>query len=722
MKKSIIFIASILLALCTQAQLRFKKIYPLAMASSKEEAFDLFMDFQRQNPDHMNTYYQLGRLSLHWMFGYDPLISYKDVSKHCYNARLYFGLARHHMTEREVRRNQQYFQGIRPLVGEELQFSDVKNYLDSIYAMVQLYEKKTAEINLYFNKSIDFYNTCVDQYKMINDRNARLKDMVLTIDDSTIEQAKSLKQNYDSALIYFQQYSNEVSTYDLVKYDQKLVVHPISTYRLEGLSQQNFLKPKIDIYDYGKWVDQLFETLDTNIALLRKAIKDADTEFDKTAEFLNDSNTIVNKETELYRFTNKLKYQIGKFDNSSLVIDWFSYRDAQIELLTKNKDPLLNPKDSSAYPILRRAKLFEELINAKLKCDKNLKIFEKHISAAKVNKYPNFFKGKYKGIAGLNDAKKAHKEGNGNLLRNSLAQLDSFRVADIKRVSQPDGSFLFKRLKVPHLDTISLSLHPNNSFKTTVVKMVPKGGFYIAGLHKINKRIIKPYVAFSQDGKSIDWLRKLNIKGIKYADTIIVNLLPTGCTALIHGSLSPQRPAINVLVRFDEFGNEQGKTIMQTGSIPHSFIFDDINETILSVYKGSGQTSLETDSALVYFNKTDGSPIWSVHLPVEGSIAGLSKMDKNYIVFSNFKKYFDGKHTHESGCLGKNTCATLISGEGKIIGWEKYLSSTPVRISDVLKLNDNSINLLGTKESTVSNPDQFVYILLDAEGKLKFKN
>lgn len=724
MKTKILIILSLFLAVASQAQLRYKKIYPTAMAASKQEAFDIFSEFQKQDPNHMNTYYQLGLISLEWMFSYDPLTSYTDVSKHSYNAKLYFGLAKHKMSERAVKRDREFFQGIKPMVGEKLKFPDVKNYIDSVFAMVELYEQKTAVINQYFNRSIDLYNNCVDRYKQINDRNARLKDMVLTIDPNMLAQARELKQDYDSMLIYFQKYSNEVSTYDLVKYNQKLEIHPISTYRLEGLSQKNFLLPTIHIYNYGKWVDELFEQLDNDIDELRKAVKNADERFDENVLLLNQSHIIATKETPIFRLEDKLRYQIGKFDNSSLATSWFEFRDAQTNFYAKTKAPLLNPNDTSRYNFLRRAKFFEEVVYAKKNADASLTAFKQNISIPKAKKYPALFQDKYKGTNGLKLQVETEQRKNTERLHAALVQLNSFRLREIGQVSKPNATFTFKKVAVAHIDSLSLEELPNNTYKTLQAKFAPKGGVYLAGVHKINNRISKPFVAFSQDGENIDWLRKLNVSGIKYADNILLHLLPNGCTAMVHGGISPTKTNINVVVRLDEFGNEHKKTIMQTGSQPFSFIYDDINETILSVYKGNSKTTSETDSAQVYFNKVDGSAIWSVHLPIVGSVAGIIKMENNYVVFANFKKFSDRGQEHTSLGYGYNVCACVIKNSGTISHWEKYTSSGSYRIRDILKLNNNAINLLceDISQSTSAQGNMFKYYLLDSKAKLKFSN
>jgi hypothetical protein len=97
-------------------------VYAQAMSVSKEEAFDLFKEFQQQEPKHVNTYYQLALLSSYWMQQYNPILQYSEVALHTYNAKLYFGLAKYNLTERNASEDDEFYQTTVPLKPGKMQY------------------------------------------------------------------------------------------------------------------------------------------------------------------------------------------------------------------------------------------------------------------------------------------------------------------------------------------------------------------------------------------------------------------------------------------------------------------------------------------------------------------------------------------------------------------------------------------------------------------------
>ena len=89
MKRLISFILVNLFLILTincfaQNDLKYKDVYEFLKTKSEQEAYSQFRAFQKQDPYHANTYYQLGVLSQKWAKKYDPLTEYSDL-KHFSN-------------------------------------------------------------------------------------------------------------------------------------------------------------------------------------------------------------------------------------------------------------------------------------------------------------------------------------------------------------------------------------------------------------------------------------------------------------------------------------------------------------------------------------------------------------------------------------------------------------------------------------------------------------
>ena len=710
MRKFSILLSFLLLAgLLANAQLRYKKLYPEAMQTSPEEAFDMFTEYQKQDPKHVNTYYQLGLLSLNWMKSYDPLLSYKDVATHCYNSKLYFGLASYNLDERDVKRDRDYFQTIKPGYGEKLMFEDVKHYIDSVYAFVQEYEVKAREINYYFNRSIDFFNAALDLYKQINNRNASFKDLMLTVDDKFLNDANMLKSNYDSAMVYFQRYKNEVSTYPYINYDQQIQLIPITTYRLEGLAAQSFMQPIIQLPNYGAWVDSLYRNLNVDIAELRTAIAEADQQMDLGMQFLASPMAMLTPDFSIYRLNNGLRYQIGKFDNNSLMLNWLEYRDAQIDFFQRSKMPEINLNDTNHVALERRLRTFEPAVFAKQRADSLLRVFELQLQESKVQKYRPVFVKKYGGLSGLQRQLSYQAARNDSMLQ---ADFEAIRHFWKQRENEAADS-IFANYKDAKLSFVpgNMQTAAVGEYVSLAVQETADGACYIAGVQKTTDDAGKFFLAYSANGQTIDWVRKPKLKGIKDATGLVLQALRKGAALVVHGQQSAQ-VLLNTFVRFDEFGNVQVETTMQSDAIPAYVYYDDINETILSVY----HTAATSDILAVYMNQVDGTALWTQQANLQGQLSGIAKMDQQYLLLINFQKFTTPLGTHQSD-IGSELLCWPISTDGTPQQAIVYTRQKNYNTRYVAKLNSNAVAVLGT------SPNQkLALFLLDAHGKLVYTN
>ena len=245
-----------------QSELKYKDVYKFLSTKSEQEAYSQLEAFQKQDPFHANVYYQLGVLSQKWAKKYDPLTEYDNLKHFVYHADLYLNLALKYIDEKEAKKNWDLYQYVKiPEGAKKPKFADIINDVKVRVADVDSFKRNINQIRSNYLGIVDNYNDCLQIFLELNANNNQLKDIYLTADVKLISSIESLKSHYDSSLWYFDKYRDAIAVFPLKNYNQEYNVIPIETYRLHGLTNADFLKNDILLWDYKMWVDNVLAVI-----------------------------------------------------------------------------------------------------------------------------------------------------------------------------------------------------------------------------------------------------------------------------------------------------------------------------------------------------------------------------------------------------------------------------------------------------------------------------
>ena len=409
-KKNLIIVCFLLASLVinkavvAQKNLRYKNVYKTVLENTREEAYSMLLIFQKQDPFFPNTYFQLGLIAEYWSKDYDALTNIRDVRFFIYNTKLYFGLAKSKIDDKEVRKNDEYYVNTERFKGiDKLKFEDVNFFINDQLDANTIYEKNVEIIINYYNSSINHYNNCIKIFKEINSNNRKIKDIYMTADKDFLSKLDELKNSFDSTIYNLQNYQTAIKNYPIKEHRQKYKLYKIKTYRLHGLTNSNFLDEEIHLWDFGTWVKDLKTVLNSDIERLRRDIDLANNKLDKrinTAEKSTYKNDFKN-----YVVDEKLINRIGKYDYNSLMVPLFKYKVAKLDFYIKSKNPINNVLDTTVnYTILQKGKYYNELVKKKQFADSLKADFYSRINSYDINKYKTFFELNYDGELGLKSA------------------------------------------------------------------------------------------------------------------------------------------------------------------------------------------------------------------------------------------------------------------------------------------------------------------------------
>lgn len=737
------FLAAALLGAISFAQeeVRYKDLYASLPSLTPENAYSQLRSYQSKNPQFCNVYYQLGLISEKWAYANDPLTAHADVDYFIYNTKLYLGLAKYYLDDKQARKYGAFFSQARPAPGKtvpglkEIQ-DDIAGRMDSI----QNYERHVDRIYLLLSSSSDFYNRCTDIFMHICRHNNMLKDIYLTANDSLVNETRTLRNGFDSALHYFDQYRQALDSFPLKNYHQRYSLRPIETYRLDGLTGSDFTRDSVNLWNYRQWVDELDLVLNNEIKTLRQDIDSVNARLDQSLAFYDKNPGRYGTGFSLFLPSQALKYKLGKYDFGSVVLHLIDFKESLIAYLALSRDSLnLSADSSDNIPFIRRSRYYVDMVTQQHIADSLLALFRQTAVSRNIRKYADFFQKNFPGVDQLNQFCSRQQSRCTDLLDSSFSHLSQVLLRE-QLSGNISASLGWKKNLVPirtqHPDRDYIST--KDEYVTYVQKEDRKHNLFLAGSFYTAGKPPVAFVACAAGGKTLNWLKTYDIADgqSQYADFGISLDLADNALYLTIGSFlqNGNDSLVNTLVKLDLAGNEQLKTRLASNRLCRWTQFDEINNQLYAIFHGTRFNSLENGLTDMHFSRIDssGHTNWDYVLPIKGSLVDAIRMDENWLLFFNASAYqstnremqlMDNKNQACSGILclniknGGSTEAILPYREG---AWQEALK--------VVKLSSESVNILGFPFRDNNNlpglhgnnPGKLFFLLVDSKGRTTY--
>lgn len=734
MKSKLLLLLFIIITQTAIAQeyTNYKDIFPLLSTIDDRKAYSILLQYQKLDPEHANTYYQLGLISRKWMREYDPLTESKNVLFFIYNAKLYFGLCQKFMDDKEIRRNGEWYPEVPLREGERKKlFEDATSLVDSLVADVEEFERHYLQILEYYTKSVNFYNQCIATFMDINRADNKIKDIYLTADNELITTINHLRSDYDSTIFYFDAYRQAIAAYPIGNYNQNYTIKTIGTYRLHGLTSSNFLKDEVPLWNYKQWTEDVIQVLNTNIAQLRKNINTAHADMEDAIKQLK-TTTSYSDSLHVYSIDEKLVNTVAKFDYQSLMVSFLNYRQAKIDWLTQRRHPLAKTQGLSAAPEMGKyTNYYRNLLKMKAFTDSLNQLTQGRINDLNIEKYAGFFAENYQGQTGLKSFLQNEAEDNQQLLNNDFNNLKAIMLmAQQPLKNQPATSYRNQPLDLL-ISSPSVDIAPGK-YKTSAVAQTGNNTAFVTGcFRKTETAPLSAFVAKITDGET-QWLKTFDL-GDDDAHSAGMQVAATdnGCFVAINAK--NEELTRNFIVRLDADGNELlNKEILQS-AMPRFLLYDDINEKLIITLKGDTYNELENAKGIlkILYLDAEATTQWEKSLDFEGNMVDIIKMNNNFLLFGNFSKLTSFDNSIINSKAGTNTGETNVfaasfttSGE-----WNEvvhYQNPTPCFAVDVVKVDSETINIVGLKSQLKdvkqNDSGNLLYVLTDNQGKTTFKN
>lgn len=724
---SFIFLFFGFVTLTATAQPRYKDLVPMFQGIGNEELKNTLKEYLLLDLDHPNANF---RLALIYESNYktaDVLTRYEYAMANATQARLRFTKAKQLVDEKEVDRNNEFYAPIfktvdakgRPFVEYARVTDKISHGLDSSMQFLA----NVPPIYHSFTQSVAFYDKAVKIFSEINSEFLSLDDVYLYFDPSLDKKLGQLKSSYDSARFYFDRYLSLTKINPIPTHHQKYHVKPIVTYRLDGLiTRMNFLTNDVEFWDYSTWVDKVRKSVADEILTLRTRLSQNEVRVTENLAKI----TASSGEVPPVGLEKQVVFNLNNYEKQSLVLALLEYKQFKQDWLLKIKTYVPDTLNGE-----RNATLYSALIYSNRTADTLMTTVRNRASKDKIRKHHEFIEKHYGGAEGLHKYIESESE---NIRVTFEQYTGGLRSALLHMVTAPVVAQASKVVRFNNRWNLSASVQtptPELAAKgdplTLMNRRSPDGSLYLAGTYKPDKKtnLVATFVArVLPDGKP-GWMQSFAIKVDSLAPAPDANnflgpfeLTQEGCAFVVRAVHRAQPAARNVMVYLNDKGEEKFRVRLADRAVARKITFSERSNSFVLLFKGQDEVPnfmASENLSLVGVNAL-GDRLWRRQLTLAGEIVDLVNLIDGHLLAGNYTQLRDLSGKEHNAKAGESNPFLVKFGERGDV--EKVLpipTQHPVHITNLVKVTDRSINLVGKQGNQQSLPlspeDEMVHIM-----------
>ena len=713
--KKILFITCTFFSFLALAQkVKYKDVFQMIATGQKEAAYPYLKILLKSDSSLPSANLQTALILYEKAKSFDVLKNNEAALQFCDSAALYLARAKRLINEKEIRKNDEYYLTYKnlPTITENRDsiFKRVQNDIESKSKDIIYYRGNIKRIYIYFSKSVENYNGALQIYRSINNKYITAKEMCLLSDDRLMEDLKKVTKTFDSSVAYINAYRKAIKEFPVQGYNQNYTIATIETYRIDGLTQTDFLSSAIVLWNYSEWSKAMTNQINTDIKKIRDQLFFYDQRYNKivdkaqAASISQDTVMATKPDLKLYRL-------INKYDYNSLAIRILDYKQGKIDFLGNSMSKLNTIENTHIGNIEAKAAHMFNLTKKINVCDTLIEKLKMANISKNALKYANYISKSFADTVGLKTYIANEKLFVNHNKKESFLQYQLLMYGQLQKHNDTTLYKPFGNYQIPLFQSFDNS---KSNVRTTFTKEDRKGNIFLSG------SIVNggAFVAKINGFKQVEWLKIIapKVAGATEFATAI-EPIDEGCAVIVN---SKTGSAIrNTLVKFDKNGLEVSSKPLNGNAIARHIIYDEINDGFLVVYKGNNPYDyLEADEPvnITYFDAA-GISKWSQTFNLYGTVAELSKIYEGYLLICNYVNFSTGANKLQSQAgkiLAKTNILMLkINPSGEVKSSETITSSTPVYAIGSVKISSSNINILGFEADFVPG---YIYQRADARN------
>lgn len=328
----LLFLLTVSIPLAAQ-KVKYKDIYALLSTKQYDQAEPFLKTYLKENLDNANAFLYMGTIYQEKIPNDDVLLQTDKAIQHMDSAILYYDKSLKLLTEKELKKNKEYYESYNKRDMSTGEFGVKLDYVhfDLEKRITALKEQidKIKMVKYYFTSAESLYTRSLELFVVIQESYPGYRELYLRGDESTIKNLSALSHRFDSCAKAFENYKISLSNYGKTKYNQKWTLRDIEDFKNDGKVTTDFYKDDVKVWDYKGFADEALAIMEKDVKPVQDNLIKFDMEINKLKTKLETDSVSVKSDLDKLALTMPAD-QLKKFDASPLPLDIFALKIADL--------------------------------------------------------------------------------------------------------------------------------------------------------------------------------------------------------------------------------------------------------------------------------------------------------------------------------------------------------------------------------------------------------
>lgn len=343
----LLFLLTVSIPLAAQ-KVKYKDIYALLSTKQYDQAEPFLKTYLKENLDNANAFLYMGTIYQEKIPNDDVLLQTDKAIQHMDSAILYYDKSLKLLTEKELKKNKEYYESYNKRDMSTGEFGVKLDYVhfDLEKRITALKEQidKIKMVKYYFTSAESLYTRSLELFVGIQESYPGYRELYLRGDESTIKILSALSHRFDSCAKAFENYKISLSNYGKTKYNQKWTLRDIEDFKNDGKVTTDFYKDDVKVWDYKGFADEALAIMEKDVKPVQDNLIKFDMEINKLKTKLETDSVSVKSDLDKLALTMPAD-QLKKFDASPLPLDIFALKIADLHyksVVIENKKDMVS--------------------------------------------------------------------------------------------------------------------------------------------------------------------------------------------------------------------------------------------------------------------------------------------------------------------------------------------------------------------------------------------
>ena len=561
-------------------KIKYKDIFAQIEAKNYEAIGPVLKQyvFNPKNSDHANSHLQLAYHYERQLLAADILKDTATVYGWADSAYIYFVKARTLITEKELKKNDEYYQAFyrRDLRSGEfgIKISDVHLEIEDKSKSSKSRGENILEVNKNLTKANVAYNEAVEIFQKLH---GEYDDYTLFLMKSTRDTKDDLKEIQRKMRASKRAISNMRRSLSLIEnpgFGPEFTYAEVTEFPQRNVEKVDFYNGEFDKWELGDWADEVHDKIEKDVEPLKADIIAYDKELTDYKSNLFSGGTSIN---EPLSFKENIMNEINNYDENSILKDIVDIKIQDINIL-KVYAPTLNARAADKEDIDYQLLIADSLVVKFRELGETVDKLSQRDLDKEYEKYSFFFDSRMKGKSGLKDFIEEKKR--------EATEQSEYWTSQSAFWLETSNWALMEFGSLPLFTMDSAVAYPNDSLQYLTLSRTRDDSLNIYPIGFEFGPKLKGYVANVAKNRDGIWYLKLDVGRMTPGDTVIntvAKFVPSSPEKLSFYFYAPTSTRDNFIIfSIDKTGSQAWRNSMQLESEPYEVRFsENVSETII---------------------------------------------------------------------------------------------------------------------------------------------